>query len=377
MTGSLTIKNNKYYIIVRIPDENGKLKQKWISTNIPAKGGKRKAEQKLRQILSQFERDSDLSHSDMLFSEWLVKWLDIKKLQVRPITLHGYQSHIKTNISPYFDSRKIKLKSITAQDIQDYYIAKLTDGLSPNSIKHHHIVINGALKEAVRKRHIRFNPAQYITLPKQQPYESKAYTAEQAAQLLSVLDDEPLKPTVILGLYYGLRRSEVCGLRWQDIDFQAGTMQICNTVVRCTKTIEQEQTKSKASKRKMVLIPATVPYLQKLHSRYLSNLQADPIGHVCVDSSGKPFAPDYITKGFQKLLKRHNLPRIRFHELRHTAGSILLDNGMNLKQIQEYLGHGDISTTANIYAHLTIEGKRQSAQVMDKVFSSSYVLDKC
>lgn len=364
-------------MIVRIPDENGKLKQKWISTGILAKGGKRKAEQKLRQILSQLEQDSNLSYVDMLFSEWLAKWLEIKKLQVRQITIEGYRSYLKIHINPYFDSRKIMLKSITAQDIQDYYIAKLAEGLSPNSIKHHHAVINSALKEAVRKRHIHFNPAQYITLPKQQPYESTAYSTEQAAQLLSVLDGEPLKPAVILGLYYGLRRSEVCGLRWRDIDFQAGTMQICNTVVKFTKTIEQEQTKSKASKRKMVLIPATVPYLQKLYNQYLSNPKADPAGHICADSSGKPFDPDYITKGFQKLLKRHNLPRIRFHELRHTAGSILLDNGMNLKQIQEYLGHGDISTTANIYAHLTIEGKRQSAQVMDKVFSSSCALEEC
>ncbi len=194
-----------------------------------------------------------------------------KKLQVRPITLHGYQSHIKTNINPYFDSRKIKLKSITTQDIQDYYIAKLANGLSPNSIKHHHIIINSALKEAVCKRHIHFNPAQYITLPKQQTYESKAYTAEQAARLLSVLDDEPLKPAVILGLYYGLRRSEVCGLRWQDIDFQAGTMQICNTVVKFGVTVEKEQTKSKASRRKMILIPAIISYLQKLYRHYLRN----------------------------------------------------------------------------------------------------------
>lgn len=125
------------------------------------------------------------------------------------------------------------------------------------------------------------------------------------------------------------------------------------------------------------MIDDTVPYLKALkaaqdeHRAKCINYDPDPQGHVCTNSNGKPFSPDYVSHGFSRLLDRHGLPHIRFHELRHTAGSLLLNNGMSVKQIAEYLGHEKVSTTLDIYAHIDFEGKRATAQAMGNIFKTA------
>lgn len=171
-------------------------------------------------------------------------------------------------------------------------------------------------------------------------------------------------------MFYGLRRSEAIGLRWRDIDFQAGTICICNTVVRNKTIIEAERTKSKASNRTLYIIPETREYLLTLkHNQEKNRMIMQGAYHnnndrVCVWDNGKPLKPDYISKAFPKLLIKYNLPHIRFHELRHTAGSLLLAKGLSAKQIQEYLGHEQVSTTLDIYGHLSIEGKKEASNAM-------------
>ncbi len=205
----------------------------------------------------------------------------------------------------------------------------------------------------------------------------KAYSVDEAMKLLSILD-EPIKPAVILGLLYGLRRSEICGLRWQDIDFENGKMLVCNTVVKFKSLIEHKQTKSAKSKCTLALINDTIPCLKSLKATQDApkakciNHDPDPQGHVCTNGRGKPFAPDYVSHAFNSLLKRHGLPHIRFHELRHTAGNLLLNNGMSVKRIAEYLGHEKVSTTLDIYTHIDFEGKRAAAQTMGSIFKNAW-----
>ena len=118
-----------------------------------------------------------------------------------------------------------------------------------------------------------------------------------------------------------------------------------------------------------ILIPSTIPHFQELYQAYKDHPGKNEGGHVCVHADGVPFEPSYVSRGFKRLLKRHGLPEIRFHELRHTAGSLLLESGMNPKQIQEYMGHEDVQTTLETYTHLTIEGKAESAKVMGSLLS--------
>jgi integrase len=375
VTGSLQIKGDKYYAVVRIPDETGKEKQKWISTGISATGNKkRQANARLREILVDLEQKKITYSADILFLDWIDIWMAQKQNEVRQNSLEGYQFYISKHIAPFYEPLKLTLQSITPQNIQDYYNAKRKAGQSASSIQKHNVVIRGALQEAVKKNLIPYNPADRATLPTLERFVGKAYTLEQANTLLSVTDNDPLKPAIILGLFYGLRRSEILGLRWRDIDFKANTIRICNTVVKTKTIIEAERTKSKASKRTLHIIPETKEYLMSLQRRQTENRlligsSYNVNDHVCVWDDGKPFIPDYISQRFAKILKKHDLPHIRFHELRHTAGSLLLERGLTAKQIQEYLGHERVATTLDIYGHLSVEGKKEAANTMGKLLA--------
>jgi len=227
----------------------------------------------------------------------------------------------------------------------------------------------GALQEALKKNLIPYNPVDRATLPSKERFIGKAYTLDQANKLLSVLDDEPMKPAIILALYYGLRRSECLGLRWKDMDFNAGTIIIRNTVVKVLTIVEDEKTKSRASNRTLMIIPETRDYFLNLQrkqneNRLLFGDGYEDSGHVCAWDDGRMFKPDYISRHFGLILDKHGLERIRFHELRHTTGSLLMNKGLSAKQIQEFLGHENVATTLQIYGHLDAESKKEAAYAM-------------
>ena len=197
-----------------------------------------------------------------------------------------------------------------------------------------------------------------------------------AQKLLAVVRDEPMESVIKLALFYGLRRSEVVGLRWQDINLDEGTMRICNTMVKLKTQIEHERTKSNASRRTLYLTPEIKAYLQDLKSeqeenRKLMGRSYHKSDHVCTWADGRPFSPDYVSPRFKRILEIHGLPHIRFHELRHTAGSMLMERGMMVMQISQFLGHEQISTTLDIYGHLSIEGKKETATAMAEILNFS------
>lgn len=379
MTGSLQVKSGIYYVVARIPDDTGVEKQKWISTGIKATGNnKRKANEFLRKTLTELEQQKINYSKDILFLDWLNTWMEQKQYEIRLNTWECYQLYLEKHIVPHFKPLKLTLQEITAQHIQNYYNKKRKAGQSASSIQKHSVILRGALQEALKKNLIPYNPVDRATLPTRERFIGKAYTVEQANELLSVIGNEPIKPAIILGLFYGLRRSEILGLRWKDIDFKANTISIRNTVVKVTTLIEHEQTKSRASKRTLYIIPETREYLLNLQrcqneNRLLLGCAYNVNDHVCVWDDGTPFKPDYLSQRFVKILKKHNLPQIRFHELRHTAGSLLLNKGLSIKQIQEYLGHEQVSTTLDIYGHLSVEGKKEAAYAMGGLLATGTI----
>jgi len=379
MTGSLQKKNGTYYAVVRIPDDMGNEKQKWISTGVKVDGNnKREANRRLREIVSDLEQQKITYSADILLVDWINEWMEQKENEIRLNTWEGYQINVNKHIIPFFKLLKLTLQDITAQHIQSYYNKKLKAGQSANSIKKHSVILRGALQEALKKNLIPYNPVDRATLPTCERFIGKAYSVEQATTLLGAIGDEQLKPAIILGLFYGLRRSEVLGLRWRDIDFDAGTITIKNTVVRTRTIIEHEKTKSRASKRTLYIIPETREYLLGLQRRQAGNRKLlgsayNVNDHVCVWDNGNPFDPTYVSHRFSKILAKYSLPKIRFHELRHTAGSLLLNSGLSIKQIQEYLGHEQVATTLDIYGHLSVEGKKEAACAIGGLLSGSKI----
>lgn len=380
MTGSLQVKNGKYYAVINTTDSNGKRKQKWVSTGLEAKGNKKKAEKILRDVIQKYELTGYNEKSDILFCDYIKLWLKRTEKSVDIITYQGYSSVAKAHIIPYFENKKLKLSAVNRDVIQEYINVKSENGrldgkggLSPKTMKTHKLILQLAFKEAMKDELIVKNPCEYVTLPKMQRREATFYTIGQLNDLFAAVKDEPLFPLIYLTVIYGLRRSEVLGLKWDSVNFEQKSVTIKHTVVRYFDVVEKDSTKTASSFRTYPMTEDVERLLVKLknceaENKALFGKEYCQNDYIFKWADGKPYAPDYITSKFSKLLKKCNLPHIRFHDLRHSCASLLIANGFTLKDVQEWLGHSDFRITANIYAHLDTKRKADIANSMSATF---------
>lgn len=378
MTGSLTVKNGKYYAVLNIY-ENGKRKKKWICTDLPEKGNKRKAEQFLREKLAEYERMEGIVHSDVLFCEYVAIWLEQIARTVDSVTMQGYRFTAASHVIPYFKEKKTRLSDVDCKTLQQYIDHKHKHGrldgkggLSPKSLREHKNVISQTLDMAVKNKLIPSNPFQFVILPPLERHETNFYNEVQLKALFSALVNDPMLPLVKITVLYGLRRSELLGLQWDSIDFERETMTIRHTVSKVTKVVAKDKTKTASSHRTFPLVPEAVEIFktakcQEQQNRLAFGSEYQETPYVFKWPDGHTYSPDYITHRFQDLLRIHNLPPIRFHDLRHSCASLLIAMNWSLKDVQEWLGHSDIQMTANIYSHLDIARKTTiAASLADK-----------
>jgi len=347
MTGSLQIKNNKYYMVLNITDMNGKRKPKWIATGFNAKGNKKRAEQMLRETIREYEQRHCNKKAQLRFSDWVREWLTTAEKQVDIITYEGYISCAQRHVLPYFDSQNATLSEITRPMLQAFIDEKSqngrldgTGGLSPASIRHIRNILNQSLKAAQQGGWIPANPCDGLRLPKQQKPEFSFYTAEQLSNLFTVIQDEPLYPLIRVTAIYGLRKSELLGLQWDSVDFQANTLIIKHTVVKQKSLVAKDKTKNAASRRTFPLTPETRKLLLQLRdaeqaNRRLFGREYNENPYIFKWPDGRPYSPDFVSQKFNKLLKQHGLSHIRFHDLRHSCASLLIAQGFSLKDVQE------------------------------------------
>ena len=356
VTGSLQIKNKIYQAVLSFK-KDGKWKTKWISTKVKAvKGNKKKAENELENIKAKFQEEinsDNIDNENILFIDFMKKWLKIIKSSVEETTYCGYGKLINGRMTTYFQNKKITLQNIKAQDIQDFYQYLIDNKLSGNTVKHYHANIRKALQYAVKTDVIISNPADKVELPKIDPYNAKHYTSEEILKLLKIIENTKLETPIILSCFYGLRRSEVVGLKWSAIDFTNKTILINHTVTQISsnhsnKLVRKDKTKTKSSTRTLPLLPVVENYLLELKETQEQNkiicgnsYNQEYLDYICVDNMGTLLNPDYVSHAFTKLLKKNDLRIIRFHDLRHTCASLLLAEGINMKQIQVWLGHSN------------------------------------
>lgn len=379
MTGSLAIKYGKYYAVLNTY-ENGKRKLKWINSGLPEKGNKRKAEAFLREQIALYERNQGLVQTDILFADYIRHWLTHIARKVDEVTMQGYQTLTDGHILPYFDQKKVPLRSLDHTMIQRYMDEKHEcgrldgkGGLSPRSLRLHKNIISQTLDLAVQTRLIPANPCQFVELPQNVRYESTFYTAAQLQDLFTALQGDELLPLVKITALYGLRRSELLGLQWDSIDFERKTMTIRHTVSKVTEVVAKDKTKNASSRRTFPLTEEAEAIFRRAKELEQQNRAAfgreyQENDYVFKWADGHPYSPDYISHHFAKVLKRHGLPHIRFHELRHSCASMLINMGFTLKDVQEWLGHSDIKMTANVYSHLDNARKNTiAAKLMQNV----------
>lgn len=381
MTGSLQTKNDKYYIVLNLTQQ-GKRRQKWISTGLPVKGNKRRAEQLLREALQQYQQQSGNAFGDTLFSDYVRYWLEQVRRRVDEVTWQGYDTLARCHILPYFDKCGLLLQELTRADLQTYLDEMASDGrkdgrggLSARSLRLHKNVLHQTLNEALKNGLISNNPCQLLDLPSVPRYEAHFYDEQQLQRLLQAAKNDPLYPLIQLAMIYGLRRSELLGLKWDSIDFVRKTLTIRHTVSKVTTAVAKDKTKTASSYRSFPLTEEAAQIFQQAkaeetQNRRLMGTAYQENDYVFKWSDGRPFPPDYVTHHFSRLLKNHDLPHIRFHELRHSCASLLLNRGFTLKDVQEWMGHSDISVTANIYGHLDIARKQSIADSMTSLLRS-------
>ena len=384
VTGSIYERKGIYYAIVSYYVD-GRRKQKSVSTGLPVKGNKRRALEFLENLKRTYETKESMENMDgsrLLMTDYMDEWLKIVKPLVERATYKSYDNMVSARIRPHFEKLNLLLTEVEPKHIKMLYDEILEQGYTTNTVIHYHAVLHQALAYAVKNDYILSNPADRVKRPKKNKHISSFYTKEEILTLLDIAKDDPIYIPIVLSAYYGFRRSETLGMRWSAIDFENKTITVNHKVTELTengKTIvyAEDKLKTKSSYRTLPLIPVVEEKLLEHKAKLERNQKLfgnsyckEVMDYVCVDEMGKLFRPNFISDHFGWLLKKYGLKKITFKELRHSCASMLVAEGIPMKSIQEWLGHSNFSTTADIYSHIDYHAKQQSAAAIGNALQS-------
>lgn len=427
VSGHLKEVKGIYHLVLNYYDENGKRKTPSITTKLPVRGNKKQANAMLKYLINAFEvptgsKKANLKsyftkdmlqkklqvkdatskkvvkinknsknkrikvHKNMLFSDFMIYWINATQYNYERSTYGTYLMQINSSIAPYFKEQEILLSDLTSFDIQDFYsYAFETKKVSANTILKWHANIHKALDYAVQNKLISENPSKKVSKPKKVQFTGSAYSQDELDKLFQVAKNDPLELGIYLAAFFGLRREEVVGIKWNAIDFDAKTIKIGTTVTITNingklEEVEKDRAKNKASFRVYPLPQLFEELLLKLKNDQATNKRLAGRSYnykyqdyIYVDKLGNRIKPGYITQHFALVLKKNNLRHIRFHDLRHTCATRMCIKGENLVKVQKWLGHSSITTTANTYAHLDVLSKVESANLMLDILPDSLI----
>ena len=402
ITGSVQINKGYYFIVFNMYNEYGKRKPEWHSTGLKVDNNERKnnqirkqAEKILNEELIRVNAENSFSnklntiaknskYSNMLFSDYMLEWLENIKPKVVQSTYIGYEQVVKGRLCPYFKSKKIKLIDLRPRDIQDFINYLYKQRLKGSTIAHYTSNMNTALKEAVITEIIPSNPMDRIESVKKEVYIPEFYTDDELIELIEVIKTQKLELPLTLGIIYGLRREEILGLTWNAIDFKNKSITIRKTVGRgkydgATQFLIKDIPKNKSSYRTLPMFDFIADLLKKYKEKYKLNEKifgntyiTDYKDFICLMDNGELVKPDYVDRTFSRILKENGFRHIRLHDLRHSCATLLLRNGVPLPEIQKWLGHSNIITTQR-YSHLDQNDKSIPANMIETKFNMSFV----
>ena len=341
------------------------------------------AEGYLLDISNKFASNSFLPHTNLTVRQYLTEWLEVHRSNLRTSTYNGYKAIVDRHLCPNLGN--ILLEDLTAPAIEKMYAFLLKEGrvdhkggLSKTSILYTHRVLSKALNHAIKHRILAVNPIKGVDAPKPNRYHGEVYSAEEIMELLRIVKDDPyFEIPVALAAVCGLRRGEILALTYEDIDFEAKIIHINKQLTEQNHKLVLSAPKSEASNR---TISAPIELFnildRQMAQRCYKPLVTEAVNTfrhllICRDD-GTPVHPTSFTKKFAKLLKKNGLKKIRFHDLRHPAITMMVNTGIPMKTVSSIAGHANMSTTANIYAHtLTTDKKKAAIQVGQILFSRS------
>jgi len=368
ISGHLSAKAGKWYMVLELRTPEGKRTPKWIGTGLPTKGNKHKAEEMLYQKRLEYSVAMGTS-GHMLFSEYLEQWIKGRQCELAKATFDSYKSILEGQVIQFYAPKRIALSALRPADIIAYHQELRKKGVSENTVLRHHAVIHKALEDAYYHELIPTNPAARVRRPKKAVYVTKPYTTQECQQLLDAIQGEKLEPILTMAIYTGMRRGELLGLRWGAIDFSANLINVQHEVIRGD--VDGKATLFAQDKLKRTASLRTLPMVEPLRNMLLTERQQrygeSPVkagDYVFVDEKGHPLKPNYVTTAFPKLLAKYGLRPIRLHDLRHSCANLLITAHTPLIEVQQWLGHSSIQTTADLYSHLTFQEKLNSAETI-------------
>ena len=336
------------------------------------------AKAKLKQAIEEAKGLDAAKVGRYTVGQWMEVWLEhYAKVKVRPSSHQTYRGYIDNHIKPSIG--KIPLEKLTSLELQKLYkklleggrverieSRKQSKGLSAKTVRNIHQIISSAMKLAQEQKLIASNPAEGCALPRMGHQEMKTLPVEQLHSFLREAKDSGVFELYYLELATGLRRGELLGLKWEDIDLERGDLRVRRQIARINGEVVEAPLKTKNAYRTLPLAEDTVSILLEQKKKVAGSPWVFP------SSTGGPISPDSVLHMLHRVLKRAGLPRIRFHDLRHTFATLALQNGVDVKTVSGMLGHFSAGFTLDTYAHVTTASQRQAAKTMGSVLSGSF-----
>jgi len=379
--GSVVVRKGKWYVVIYYLDK-GMRRQKMISTGLSAKGNKKRAEKIMESEVAKYveaeEKDATnilkYGNKNLTFMDIMRQYIETKKTTLERATVRYYLYYLG-KIERFF--KKTLLKDVNTYMIENFYNSLRKEGLKDISVKKYHEIIRPALRNAFKRKLIDTNPCDDIAPFKRSHFKATIYNQEELKELFEKIEGTRYELPVKVAAYYGLRKSEVLGLKWDAIDFKKKIIQIKHKVIFIYgEVIKSDDLKTEASVRTLPLVPFIEDLFLKEKAKQEQNkktfksvFQWENADYIMIDEVGHLLRSDNLSTRFSLFLKNNGLKHIRFHDLRHSCASLLVANGISIKQVQEWLGHANFNTTANIYTHLEYTSKLQSAETISNLLA--------
>jgi len=374
LKGYTTKKGKAWYVVLDLGrDDEGKRMQKWVSVRKELKllkpATKRQAEELLINLLKDLQDGTYFEPAEITLQEYLAKWLqEYCKPNLKQTTFDSYESFVRLHLTPTLG--KIPLKDLRPTQVQKLYNDKVND-LSSRSVRYMHSILRRALKQAVKWEYIHRNIIEAVTPPSLKQKEKQPWDTNQVKTFLDAAKAERLYPLFLLAIMTGMRRGEILGLKWDDINLNNGIVSIKRSIVRTSKGPVVGEVKTEKSKRAVSISETVIQALKTYRTVQAQELlmvgQKNTDGWVFTrEADPRPPYPTHLNKILKRIITQANLPKISFHDLRHTHATMLLSQGVNPKIVQERLGHSNISVTMDVYSHVMPGMQKQAADELDK-----------